>query len=89
MSNDGGTTLPEMATLHESTVQRAEEATREMAKIGRSRRATTYTAAKTTKHIKVHPLVWEKALELAQGEPSRIKIISRTEVVVMNASHSR
>jgi hypothetical protein len=40
---------------------------------GRSSRVTVVT---------VHPAVLAKALELADGDPSRLKIISATEVVV-------
>lgn len=39
------------------------------------------------RYIKVDPRVWRTALKLAQGDNSRIKVISDTEVIVSNPQH--
>ncbi len=46
------------------------------------RRARKVTAPEPVTVIKVNPSIWKTALQLADGKPSRIKVISATKVEV-------
>lgn len=79
-------TLPQMASVHEKTVQRAEElassATIHSIRTGHRIRTVTHYA-------KVDPRVWETALRLANGDPHRIRVVHATEVIVLNPKETR
>lgn len=73
--------LQHTATLHERTVQGI--ATGALSCVPRATGARNRQVT-TTRHLKVHPLVMHKARELAGGTPGRIRIISESEVLVLN-----
>jgi hypothetical protein len=74
------TALPAMASVHESTVKAAAShaASATKPRKPRSRRKTV------TNHVKVDERVWAKALELAKGKVTRIKVVGPAEVIVLN-----
>lgn len=72
------------ASVHEKTVQDAQKHADAHKKPRRRSRPTR--KAVTTKEIKVDPRVWKAAFAAAGGDPSRLKIISATEVLVVNGT---
>jgi len=50
------------------------------------RRRLTRSQIDDLLYIKVHPLVWKKAVKLCGGDMTRIKVRSATEVSVLNPS---
>lgn len=67
----------DIARLHVQTVTDAESHAR-----SRPRAAETRPRSRLTHHITVHPDVLRTALRLADGDASRLQIISATEVRV-------
>jgi hypothetical protein len=76
--------LPEIATVHEKTVQKAEEHIKAAATKPKRRRRKPVRKATTSKQITVDPRVMEKAKELCDGQFSRLQIVSETEVIILN-----
>jgi hypothetical protein len=70
------------ASVHPKTVTKVSKGHHTKAK---PKRKPARKHPKLEVHIKVDPRVWEKALELCEGEPSRIEVISSEEVIVHNS----
>lgn len=74
--------LPKLAVVHEKTVKAAAK------HIENAKRKPRRPAKKSTisrvQALKVHPDVWKVAIDIAKDTPSRIQIISETEVIVWN-----
>lgn len=75
------------ARLHENTVQQAERHARSFRK--RKGAASGHTVGGPVEHQQVEPAVWQKAMELAEGDGRRIEVISLTVVVVHNPGWKR
>ncbi len=85
MSNDTGfigPLLPEVANVHEKTVKDAQKHADAAKKP--KKRASRRTRATNTKHITVDPRVMEAALGIVGEDKKRIKIVSDTEVLILN-----
>lgn len=80
------TSLPQIATLHESTVKAAQQHV-DAAKVHSIR--TGHQHRTVTHYIKVDPRVWSAALDLANGDPTRIRVVHETEVIVTNQSRRK
>ena len=75
--------LPRVATVHEKTVQRAQEIVDQpIAKVHSLR--TGHQRRTATHYVKVDPRVWKTALRLAKGDPNRLTVVHETEVIVHN-----
>lgn len=75
------------ARLHESTVQRVARGERMLQYQSTPARPEDYMPKPLPMlHVKVHPLVWRQALELADGQAKRIVVLSATEVLVKNSA---
>lgn len=82
------TPLPKMVNVHEKTVKRAQEhADSSKAKVHRIRTGHQHRTA--THYIKVDGRVWETAMEIAGGDPTRITVVHATEVIVNNHSNRK
>lgn len=75
-----GTQVRDVVVLHPETVSKGEE----LAKEAKRNKRKPYKPRIKTDHIKVDPRVWEKAMELAEGEHRRLYVQSSTEIIVMN-----
>lgn len=74
--------MRDQASLHEKAVQKV---ARESLTIGRARRGRQSRSARVNtrvRSVKVHPLVWKRAMQLAKRDARRIEVISSTEVWV-------
>lgn len=80
-------TLPKIATVHESTVKKAQALVDEQAKVHRIR--TGHQHRTVTHYVKVDPRVWAAAMELAQGDSTRIRVVHAEEVIVTNHSKKK
>lgn len=69
------------ASLHEKTVQGV---AREGVEQPRRTRGPDKRTRQRTQRTKVHPIVWEYALRVSDGDLSRIEVRSETEVVIWN-----
>jgi hypothetical protein len=74
------TALPQIASVHESTVKAAAS---HAASATKPRKPRPRRKA-TTHHVTVDLRVWAKALELAGGKITRIKVVGPDEVIVLN-----
>lgn len=77
-------TLPKIATVHESTVKKAQALVDEQAKVHSIR--TGHQRRTVTHYVKVDPRVWKTALRLANGDATRLTVVHETEVIVNNHS---
>ena len=68
------------ASVHEKTVQSAGQV-----KFNGRRKVRSGARSSAVERTQVHPEVMKKALELAGGDASRLRLLSPTEVVVANA----
>jgi hypothetical protein len=80
------TPLPKMVNVHEKTVKRAQEHA-DKAKVYRIRTGHQHRTA--THYVKVDSRVWETAMDLAGGDPTRITVVHATEVIVNNHSNRK
>ena len=71
-------TVRETTRLHHKTVSNHQRHTKRKSRSSARRSKVT--------HTKVDPRVWKAALSLAGHDRSRLKILSSTEVVVLNPS---
>ena len=78
-------TIPKTGFIHESSLQGIADGTIEPFKKERATPKPTYTVG----HIKIHPLVWAKAMEIADGNAHRIEVIHSEEVIVHNSKEWR
>lgn len=69
----------DVAILHPETVTKAEDIIKERKAAKRKPRTKTDLSK-----ITVMPEIWQKAMELAQGDTTRIKVESETSVLVKN-----
>lgn len=77
-------TLPKVATVHESTVKKAQALIDGQAKVHRIR--TGHQHRTVTHYVKVDSRVWSAALKIAKGDATRITVVHETEVIVNNHS---
>lgn len=69
--------------MHESTVKKAADLAANP--VGKVRKRHTPRKARTrVSRVKVDPRVWDAAMKLAKGDPSRLTVVHATEVVVHN-----
>lgn len=79
MSSEFERKVRDVARLHSKTVEDHHKHIK-----GKVRGARK--AANRVQTMKVDPRVWKKALQIAQGDRSKIIVLSETEVVVTNHS---
>jgi hypothetical protein len=80
-------TLPKIATVHETTVKKAQALVDDAAKVHRIR--TGHQHRTVTHYVKVDPRVWKAALKIANGDQTRITVVHETEVIVRNDSKKK
>jgi hypothetical protein len=79
-------TLPKTATVHEKTVQRAQDLVENPVGSRVHSIKTGHQHRTVTHYVKVDPRVWKAALRLAKGDPTRIRVVHESEVIVTNHS---
>lgn len=73
------------ANVHETTVKRAHE----LARLAKKRKGRGEAKNSRVQSVVIDPRVWQTAMELANGDVTRIQVISETEVLVVNQSRKR
>lgn len=72
--------IEKAASVAPSTVTKYSKGQLELPKAPRTVNRKTFTV----RNIKVDPRVWRAAKRLARGDMKRLRVISATEVIVMN-----
>lgn len=80
--------LPEIASVHEKTVQKIANGDHKPPKRPK-KRAKPVKKATTTRDFKVDPRVMEKAKELAEGDTKRLQIVDATNVIVLHPGQKK